>query len=474
MSAAVAAPSRFARKPGQVVPLLTRVAYMFGETGSQFTWSLVSSYLVLFYTDIALLAPATIAVIMLIARVWDAVDDPVQGFLAERTNTRWGRFRPWMIFGAPLLAAFVVLTFVAPSFDGNMTAKAVYAGITYILLGVFYSAVNMTYGAMAGVMTKDYDERLTLNWWRGLGGGVGTLILNAVTMPLILFFSSPGGKPDANGFLITAAILALAALPMFWFTAFTAKEVIAPPPNETRVPVSVTAKTVLSNKPLLLVWASLLLMLIGLFGRLGIVVFYVINNMGNPMYMAGVMTFFGFGDIAGKLLFPPLANKFGKKQMVIVSMLAAAAMLTVIFLAPAGNVVLITALTFLYGMTGFGGVITLSMIPDCVDYQEYKHGVRSDGTAYAFVSFSTKVASAIGGAVGALMLGWFGYVPGAPAGPEVLTGINIATNIIPAVLAALGAVAIFFYPLTHERMTEIRAELDARGAAKAAAEATGA
>ncbi|HQY98989.1 MAG TPA: MFS transporter [Propionicimonas sp.] len=469
-----ASTSRLARKPGQVVPLLTRIAYMFGETGSQFTWSLVSSYLVLFYTDIALLAPATIAVIMLVARIWDAVDDPVQGYLAERTNTKWGRFRPWMIFGAPLLAAFVVLTFVAPSFGDNMGAKAIYAGVTYILLGVFYSAVNMTYGAMAGVMTKDYDERLTLNWWRGLGGGVGTLILNAVTMPLILFFSSPGGKPDANGFLVTAAILAVAALPMFWFTAFTAKEVIAPPPSETRVPLAVTVKTVLGNKPLLLVWATLLLILIGLFGRLGIVIFYVMNNMGNPMYMAGVMTAFGFGDIAGKLLFPRLASKFGKKQMTIVSALASAAVLFAIFLAPASNVGLITALHFIYGMCGFAGVITLSMIPDCVDYQEYKHGVRSDGTAYAFVSFSTKVASAVGGAVGALMLGWFGYIPGAPAGPETLNGINIATNVIPALLAIAGAVAIFFYPLTHARMAEIRAELDARGAAKEAAEAAGA
>lgn len=446
----------------EVVPKRTRVLYGFGELGSQFTWTLVSSYLVAFYTDIALLAPATIATIMLIARIWDAVDDPIQGMLMERTRTKWGRFRPWMIFATPLLAMFLVLTFMSPQFGGNGQAKAIYAGVTYILLGVFYSAVNMTYGALAGVMTKSYDERVVLNWWRGIGGGVGQLILNAATMPLILYFSA-GKTPTGRGYMLAALILGLASVPMFWSTAFSAKEVIDPPKEVSNAPLGAMAKSIFSTRPLLMVWLSLLTFLMGLFGRLGIVIFYVMNNMGNPALMAVVMSAFSMGDIAGKVIFPRFATKFGKKQMVIASYLSAAAILVAIFLAPASNTKLITALFFLHGLTGFGGTVIMSMVPDCIDYQEYASGIRSDGTAYAFISFSTKVAGAIGGAVGILILGWFGYHPGQKATPEVLNGISIAANLVPAGLAVLAAVPLFFYDLTADKCAFVRQTIDERG-----------
>jgi sugar (glycoside-pentoside-hexuronide) transporter len=462
--------TRFEPKPGQVVPFRSRVSYSFAEIGSHFTWTLVSSYLVLFYTDVALLAPATVALIMLVARIWDAVDDPALGYVAERTKSRWGRFRPYILFGSPLLAVMLVLTFLAPDFGGNTTAKVIYAGATYILLGVVYSAVNMTYGALAGVMTKDYDERVILNWYRGIGGQIGQVILAAIAIPLLIFFSGATDRNDINatGFFWLAVCLGAASIPLFLITFLNSKEVIRPEISSVRVPLRETLRGILTNRNLLLVSGALLFMLIGLFGRIGIVVYYVRANMGNIALMATVMTTFSLAGTAAAILMPRLATKFGKKQMLMGAMVAAAVILTVIFMTPATNHTAIIVLTAFYGFTMFGGPIALSMIPDCVDDQELRTGVRSDGTAYAFTSLSTKIASALGGSVGILVIGAFGYVAGQDPSPSVLQGINVATNLVPAVFALLGAALIFFYNLDEKTVRANRSELDARGAAGAA------
>lgn len=450
------------RGAGHVVPTKARIAYGLGDLGSHFTWTFVGSYLVLFYTDIAMIPAVTVGVIMLIARVWDAVDDPLQGYISERIRTRWGRFRPFILFGAPLLTVFLIMTFTAPDF-GDMTAKVVYAAITYILLGVFFSAVNMSYGALAGVMTKDYDERLILNWWRGMGSGLGQLILAMFAMPLILFFSA-SEKPTAQGFTTTAVVLGLLSLPIFLFIFATAREVIVPDKSETSIPLSQTIRTVLGNGQLMIVLFALLFNLTGLFGRLAILVFYVIQNMHSPQLVAGVMTTFGAAGFIGQVLFPRLASVFGKKWMVITSMVIAGVVLVTLFFVPPTNTVMVFVLIAIHGLTNFGAPIITSMIPDAVDYQEYTHGVRSDGSSYAMSSFFVKLAGAIGAAMGAFIIGAFGYVGGQQASPDALRGINIAANLVPALCAFAAAFVMLFYKLSGDRVQEMRAEIDRRNA----------
>ena len=157
---------------------LAVVCYSFGNLASQFVWTFVGSYLTIFYTDIVGLAPVAISAIMLGARIWDAINDPMMGAIAERTQSKWGRFRPYIAFGCPFLAIFGVLTFTKP-FSGTSVAGVIWAAVTYVIAGMLYTLVNIPYGALAGVMTEDAEQRVKINTSRNIGMNIGMLIVNA-------------------------------------------------------------------------------------------------------------------------------------------------------------------------------------------------------------------------------------------------------------------------------------------------------
>ncbi|MBD3689732.1 MFS transporter [Nanchangia anserum] len=448
------------------VPLISKLSFSLGEFGSQFVWTTVGSYLVLFYTDVALIAPAAAATIMLVARVLDGIQDIGFGYIAERTKSRWGRFRPYVMFGAPFLSLSLVIAFVSP--NSGDTVKVWYAGVTYVILCFVYTVVNMAYGAMAGVMTTDTDERLTLNWVRSIGSGLSQVFLSVVTMPMILFFSGIGdGKTyNSRGFLMTIIVFAIVSLPMFIIAGAKSKEVITMAPEQSNVPLRTTIKAVFGNLPLMCVFGMLLINLIGLFGRIGLVAFYVINNMGEPTKVAAVFTAFTIFTTLGQFAMPKLATVVGKARMCILSLLLSAVALIAIFFADPHNFTLILALTAVYGFSGFAAPIALSMIPDAVDHYEWKHGIRADGTSYATVSLSTKIASAFGGAIGLYIIGWFGYNGAAKVQTaEAIQGINIAANLVPAVLALVAVIPMLFYKLDHKTMQKVAKDLEERRAA---------
>lgn len=447
----------------------TKLAYGLGDFASQLMWTLASSYLVLFYTDNVGLAAGAVGVLMLVARVADALFDPILGAFAERHPTRHGRFRPWLLYAAPILAVSVILTFM--TVPGGHTAKMIWAGVTYLLMGFMYSAVNLPYGALSTVMTRDPGERVSLNSFRMIGTNLGAVALSAFTMPLILRFSGVGDgqTTTVRGFTITAAIMAIVAVPMFWTVFATSKEVIQPEISETRVPLRTTLKVVFGNKPLMLVAATLFLLLTALFGRLGVAVYYYIYLMHRFDLIAWLMMLPSIAGAIGIALFARMAKRIGKKNTVILSAVVTAVPTIVLYFVDPSNVPAVFALTALYGLGNFAAPVVMSMVPDSIDYAEDRTGVRSDGTAYAAVSLGTKVASAVGAAVGAILLGAYGYVANAhEQTAQAATGINLAVNIVPAVLALLAIVPVALYPITERSYEQIRARLEAKRADSAA------
>lgn len=181
----------------------TKIAYGFGEVGSQFSWGMISSYLTLFYTDVVGLAPSLISCIMIIARVWDAVNDPMFGAIAENTNTKWGRFRPYILFGCPVLALFNCLAFL--NLDIPRIWKTFWCIFTYIGCGMAYTAVNISVGCLTNSMTSCNNERVSLNAVRGAMGSAGGMVLGGTAMPLILHYSK-NSVSYGNSFFITALI----------------------------------------------------------------------------------------------------------------------------------------------------------------------------------------------------------------------------------------------------------------------------
>ncbi|MCL3777444.1 MULTISPECIES: glycoside-pentoside-hexuronide (GPH):cation symporter [unclassified Actinomyces] len=448
------------------VPLRHKGTFPLAEFGSQLVWSTVGSYLLLFYTDVALIAPAVAGGIMLVARVLDGVQDLGFGYIAERTRSRWGRFRPWVMFGAPFLTLTLVMAFVNPA--TGSTGKIWWSATTYILLCFVYTVVNMAYGSMPGVMTTDTNECLTLNWLRTQGSSLAQIVLNAVTMPLLLLFGSAAAAKgyDSRSFLMMAIIFGVVALPCFIITGANSKEVITLTPEQKKVPFSRTVKAVVGNGPLMLIFCALLLGCMSIFSRLGTLAYYAINNMGDPRLVASVFLAFSVGQMIGGLVFPQFARVLGKMQVLIISnVLISGLLLTIFFLNP-HNTTAILVVQFLYGLSNFGQPIIFSMVPDAVDYYEERTGVRADGTSYAAVSLSTKIASAVGASFGMFIIGGFRY-DGALAvqSAHTLTGINIAVNLMPAIFSLLAVVPLLFYKLNHQRMAQITASLEAKRAA---------
>lgn len=427
--------------------------YGTGNFASQLSWTMVSTYLILFYTNAAGLAASTVALILLIVRVWDAIFDPILGGIMERTHTKWGRFRPYILFGAPFLVLFTILTFSAPDF--GPTGKVVYAFITYLLLSMCYSVVNVPYLSLPGVMTRNGNEINRLFAAQMIGMSLGMIVLNLVTLPLVKYF---GGGVEANGYQITAGIFAVISLPIFFLVFKTSREVVVVK-KENTVPAKDALKLIVKNRPLMATTIYTIVSMIGMFGRLGVAVFYYLFVVGR---FDLVTLFMMMQMIVGTIVMPfapAVIRKLGKKNTCILAMVLQTVAMLMIFFCDPTNIPLLIISHVVYGLGYISGPCGSGMTVDSIDYSQWKDGKRPDGTAFAVQVLGTKIASAVGASLGIFIIGLFGFVAGQPVTPEIARGINIAVNLVPAVGFLLAIVPLLFYNLPESKVEEIRKEL---------------
>lgn len=435
--------------------------YGLGDLASQFVWTFVGSYLTIFYTDIVGLAPLAVSVIMLGARIWDAFNDPMMGAIAERTRSKFGRFRPYIAIGSPFLAIFGVLTFTNP-FGGSTAAGVIWAAVTYVIAGMLYTLTNIPYGALAAVMTEDASQRNLLNTSRNVGMNAGMVIVNACSAGLLLKFSAQGAEvADAHGYMMTAVIYGLIAVPLFILVAATGKEVIQPEGEPAKFSFKETISNLVTNKYLMLITAIMIVQMTAFMGRIAVAAFYVIYCMGSFTMIATFMTIPSIGAIIGSFFVPFFAKRVGKRNVLMGSMFMGAVGLIVIYLAPYDNMTMIMVGCWIFGLFNVGMPMSLSMLADSVDYMELKTGVRTDGTAYATYGLATKIGNALGGALGVMILGFFGYVANAQQTPEAMRGINIVVNLIPAILYLVSVGLCMLWKMTDKDADDIRAQLRA-------------
>ena len=442
----------------QKLSKLSMVMYGLGDLASQFVWTFVGTYLTVYYTDIVGLVPAIASAIMLIARIWDGIIDPVMGMIAERTRTKWGRFRPYILFGSPFLALFSVLTFTGPF--GNGTMGIIWATFTYIVAGMLYTLVNIPYGSMAAVMTTDDHERNMLNSFRSVGMNLGMVIVNSLSSILMLTFSNGSKTATQSGYFMTALIYAIISLPLFYGVFKTAREVVKPIRTE-KIPISVTLKNVIGNRHLMIVFVIMLLQMTGFMGRIAVTTYYVIYCLGSFTLISILMTIPSIGGALCSMLVAPLTKRFGKKNVLTASFLIQALGLFVVYCSDFSNIGMIVFGHILYGIANIGFPITLTMVADSVDYQELETGIRTDGTAYATYGLATKIGNALGGSLGILALSYFGYQPNIQQSVETQNGINLVVNLIPAILFVVaGLIGFWKWDLSAERMDEIHFQLE--------------
>ena len=441
---------------------LAVICYSFGDLASQFVWTFVGSYLTIFYTDVVGLAPAAISVIMLGARIWDAVNDPMMGAIAERTRSKWGRFRPYIAFGCPFLAIFGVLTFTNP-FSGTSTAGVIWAAVTYVIAGMLYTLVNIPYGALAGVMTEDADQRVRINTSRNIGMNIGMLIVNACSAPLMLALSGKGATvASSRGYTMTAVIYGVISIPLFLVLFFTAKEKIQPQKTADKFSLKDVVGNLVKNKYLMLICLIMMLIMTGFMGRMAVLSYYVIYCLGSFQLIAVIMTVPTVLAIFASFFVPAAVKKLGKRNVLMGSVFVEAIGLLVVYFAPFDNVAMVLVGCVVFGLFNIAMPVTLSMLSDSVDYMDLKTGVRTDGTAYATYGLATKVGNALGGSVGVILLASFGYVANQQQTVEAMKGINVVVNLIPAILYILAGLCCLLWKISDKDADEIREKLKER------------
>ena len=445
------------------VPFISKLAYGFGDVGCNFSWSFVVSFLMIFYTDVFGISMAAVATLMLVSRFWDAFNDPLIGSLSDRTKARWGRYRPWLLFGAPITALVLLLCFWAHP-DMDYTGKIIYMSITYGLLVLGYTCVNLPYGTLCGAMTQNIDERAQINTSRSVAAMIAIGVINIITVPLVKYCGD-GTLSNARGFISVAAIYGLIFTFCHWFCFAKTKEMVKVEISSKAVPVSDQLKAVVKNKPFLMAVVGQLLFGFILYGRNADLIYYFKYVEGNEdlfSFFSGVIV---VPSIIGAALFPLIFKWTGNKGWAasVFSVLMGISMVALYFFSPNETPVLfyIFAVLAQFFFSGFNTAI-YAIIPDCVEYGEWKTGIRNDGFQYSFISLANKIGMALGTSLLALVMGWAGYEANVEQSETVKEVIHHAFSTVPGILWIITAGVMLFYRLGRKEYNKIIEELENR------------
>ena len=445
------------------VPFISKIAYGFGDVGCNFSWSFVVAFLMIFYTDVFGIGMAAVATLMLVSLFWDAINDPIIGSISDRTHSRWGRYRPWLLFGAPITALVLVLCFWAHP-EMRYTAKVVYMSITYGLLVLGYTFVNLPYGTLCGAMTQNIDERAQINTSRSVAAMIAIGVINIITVPLVKYCGD-GTLSSARGFLCVAIIYGAIFTLCHWFCFAKTKEVVEVSTQQQAIPVREQLKAVAKNKPFLMAVIGQLLFGFILYGRNADLIYYFKYVEGNEdlfSFFSGVIV---IPSIIGAALFPMVFRWTGNKGWAasVFSLLMGISMVILYFFSPTSSSVLFYVFAALaqFFFSGFNTAI-YAIIPDCVEYGEWKTGIRNDGFQYAFISLANKIGMALGTSLLALAMGWAGYEANMVQSDTVKEVIHHAFSTVPGILWIITAAVMVCYRLGKKEYNHIITELEAR------------
>ena len=442
------------------VPLISKIAYGFGDVGCNFSWMFVSNFLMIFYTDVFGISMAAVSALMLFSRFWDAINDPVVGALTDKTKSRWGRYRPWLLIAAPVTAIILALTFWAHP-DWPDGAKILYMIITYCLLVLGYTCVNIPYGTLCGAMTQNIDERAKINTSRSVAAMIAIGIINIITVPLVTKFGSSSPK---QGYLTVAILYGCIFAACHFFCFAKTKEKVEIPEKE-KTPLKIQLNAVLQNKPYLLALTGQVLFGFTLYGRNADILYYFTYVEGNACYYTTYSMCIIIPSIIGAACFQPVFHKTNNKGRAasVFALLTGISMLILYLFnvkeSPVGFYAFSALTQFFF--SGFNTAI-YAIIPDCAEYGQWKTGLRNDGFQYAFISLGNKVGMALGTALLAGLLGKFGYVANQPQNESVIFVMKHAFTTIPGILWIVTAVVLFFYRLNKTYYNQIVEELEDR------------
>jgi GPH family glycoside/pentoside/hexuronide:cation symporter len=466
------------------IKLKEKIAYGFGDAASSMFWKIFGMYSLFFYTDVFGITAAAAGTMFLIARLWDSFFDVFVGIAADRTKTKWGKYRPYLLWFAIPFAVMGVFTFYAP--DLSSTGKLVYAYITYSLMMIVYSLINVPYASLLGAISADPKERNQLSSYRMSFAFIGSFVTFMLLQPLIDFFSKTFDADSVTqaaktaeasvstsviGWVMGVGVIGIICVILFLLCFIWTKERVQQIESEENVSIKTDLKNLFHNAPWWILVATGLAALLFNAVRDSVAIYYFRDFVKLNYKMAGTgwditTIYFLVGQAAnliGVMAAPSISAKYGKKKTYMIAILLAG-LLSIVFYFIPNNIVWILALQFLISIfAGYVLPLLWSMFADIVDHQELLTGRRATGLIFSSSSMSQKLGWALGAALSGWILAWFNYIPDAVTqSADTIFGEKLMISLLPAACCVLAFVGMFFYPLSDKKVKEISEELNSR------------
>ena len=451
-----------------MIGIREKIGYGFGDMASSMFWKLFGSYLMIFYTDVFGMPAAVVGTMFLITRIWDSAFDPIIGIIADRTQSRWGKFRPYLLYLAIPFAVIGVLTFTTPDFgDGG---KVIYAYFTYSLMMMVYSAINVPYASLLGVMSPEPKDRNMLSTYRMTFAYIGSFIALLLFMPMVNRFSM--GHDEQHGWMMSVIVIAVLCVLLFYGCfAWTTERV--KPIKEQQNSLKSDLQDLLHNRPWWILLGAGVAALVFNSIRDGATVYYFkyyvveeeyasISLFGISFVLSGLYLAVGqAANIVGVVLAAPLSNRIGKKKTYMWAMSIATVLSVIFYWFDKEQLMLMFIFQVLISICA-GSIFPLlwSMYADCADYSELKTGNRATGLIFSSSSMSQKFGWAIGSAVTGWLLAFYGFEANAVQGEEAIHGIRMFLSWLPAMGTELSVIFISLYPLSEKEMRKITNQLN--------------
>lgn len=436
-----------------------KITYTGSLLGQNMIYSLMTMYVMFFFTDLLRIPSQSVTIIMVAASLWDAVNDILMGMIADRTRTRIGKFRPYLLAGPVFIGIVTVLCFV--SFGGSPVGTVAVAAVCYVLWGMTYTVYDIPIWAISSVSSHSADEKNGMVTLGRIGGTLGTVIVSVGSVSLLNAF---GGERSAPAYTAMAAVIAGSGALLMLLSGFVLRERIEPPANG--VPFRKNIHTILDNVPLKALMVTLLIMNMVNSIRQVAQMYFAVYVWGDSGYVTYIGLSLVLGMITGMAVSPALIRRYDKKLLYLIACIAGAVTSLLPYAFGVEPVVSLVILGFNFAFSGVTSITSTSMLMDSIDYAEYKLGFRGEGVVFSMNTFLTKLSATISKGILGVSMTLMGYQDNMEPNDTVMAGFSFIVLAVPAICFVLSMLPLAFYKLTPDKLTAIRNELETRRTAE--------
>lgn len=436
-----------------------KITYTGSLLGQNMIYSLMTMYVMFFFTDLLRIPSQSVTIIMVAASLWDAVNDILMGMIADRTRTRIGKFRPYLLAGPVFIGIVTVLCFV--SFGGSPAGTVAVAAVCYVLWGMTYTVYDIPIWAISSVSSRSADEKNSMVTLGRIGGTLGTVIVSVGSVSLLNAF---GGERSAPAYTSMAAVIAGSGALLMLLSGFVLRERIEPPANG--VPFRKNIHTILDNVPLKALMVTLLIMNMVNSIRQVAQMYFAVYVWGDSGYVTYIGLSLVLGMIIGMAVSPALIRRYDKKLLYLIACIAGAVTSLLPYAFGVEPVVSLVILGFNFAFSGVTSITSTSMLMDSIDYAEYKLGFRGEGVVFSMNTFLTKLSATISKGILGVSMTLMGYQDNMEPNDTVMAGFSFIVLAVPAICFVLSMLPLAFYKLTPDKLTAIRNELETRRTAE--------